>query len=158
VALLRAGKREDAASELSEAARLSPEHRMARYNLSIALALLGRTDEAVARMAEALGASSQMTPAALRLTWALASGADPALRDGARAVELSERACAQARENPDCLDAMAAAYAEAGRFDEAVRAARGALAGAEAKGPREQAEAIRARLRSYEASRPYRQQ
>jgi len=157
VALLRAGKREDAASELSEAARVSPEHRMARYNLSIALALLGRTDEAVARMAEALGASSQMTPAALRLTWALASGADPALRDGARAVELSERACAQARENPDCLDAMAAAYAEAGRFDEAVRAARAALAGAEAKGPKEQTEAIRARLRSYQAGRAWRQ-
>ena len=157
VALLRAGKREDAVSELSEAARLSPEHKMARYNLSVALALLGRTDEAVARMAEALGASSDMTPAALRLTWVLASGADPALRDGARAVELSERACAQARANPDCLDAMAAAYAEAGRFDEAVRAARDALAGVEAKGPKEQTEAIRARLRSYQAGRAWRQ-
>jgi len=39
-----------------------------------------------------------------------------------------------------------------------VRAARDALAGTEAKGPKEQAEAMRARLRSYEAGRPYRQQ
>jgi tetratricopeptide (TPR) repeat protein len=157
VALLRAGQREDATAELAEAARLEPEHRMALYNLGIALALLGRTDEAVARMAEALGAPSQVSPAALRLTWALASGADPALRDGARAVAIAERACAQARDNPDCLDAMAAAYAEAGRFDEAVRTARGALERAEAAGPQERIEAIRARLRGYESGRPWRQ-
>ncbi len=157
VALLRAGRREDAASELTEAARLSPEHSMARYNLSIALALLGRTDEAVEQMGEALGAPTKTTVAALRLTWALASGSDAALRDGARAVAIAERACAQARDNPDCLDAMAAAYAEAGRFGEAVRAARAALVGAEATAPKEQTEAIRARLRSYEAGRAWRQ-
>jgi Flp pilus assembly protein TadD len=130
---------------------------MAGYNLALALALLGRTDEAVTRMAEALGEPSRMIPAALRLTWVLASGPDAALRDGARAVALAERACAKAKDNPDCLDAMAAAYAEAGRFDDAVNAARGALERAQAGGPPEQVEAIRAHLRSYEQRRAWRQ-
>jgi len=156
MALLRSGRRQEGAAQLAEAAGLSPEHRMARYNLGVALALLGRIDEAVGRMAEALGDPARRTPAALRLVWALAAGPD-GLRDGAAAVALAERACAKAQDNPDCLDAMGAAYAEAGRFDDAVRAAHSALERAEAAGSREQAEAIRAHLRSYEQRHPWRQ-
>ena len=58
------------------------------------------------------------------LAWLLATCSDAAVRDGAEAVRLAEQACRlsgykQAR----ALGTLAAAYAEAGRFPEAVEAA-----------------------------------
>jgi hypothetical protein len=53
------------------------------------------------------------------------------------------------------LDTLGAAYAEAGRYGEAVGAAQGALGLAQAAGQTESARQIEARLRLYQAGRPY---
>ncbi len=153
VALLRQGKRPEAASELTEAVDLSPTHRAARYHLSLALAMLGRLDEAVRAMAEAVGAENAPAAAA-RLSWALAAGSDPGLRDGDRALAIAERICAGIADT-DCLDLLGVAYAASGRYEEAVRAARGAIERAQALGQPDRADAIRARLRDYEAGRAW---
>ena len=56
-----------------------------------------------------------------------------AFRNGAEAVRLAERACELTkRKNPGMLDTLAAAYAEAGRFADAVKTAKEAQARAEA--------------------------
>jgi tetratricopeptide (TPR) repeat protein len=63
-----------------------------------------------------------------RLGWLLATSPEDEVRDAARAVELGERAVRlTSRQDPLSLDTLAAAYAEAGRFDEAAAAAREAL-------------------------------
>jgi hypothetical protein len=58
------------------------------------------------------------------LAWILSTSADPQYRNGAQAAGMAERACQlTGRRNPDGLKTLAAAYAEAGRFDEAAKTA-----------------------------------
>jgi len=63
-----------------------------------------------------------------RLGWLLATSPEDDVRDAAKAVEVGERAARlTSRQDPLSLDTLAAAYAEAGRFDEAAATAREAL-------------------------------
>lgn len=78
------------------------------------------------------------------------------LRDGKEAVSFAERAAEQRKDDPPTLDTLAAAYAEAGRFKEAVDTARKAKQVAEAAKNQTLADAIAVRLKLYEASKPYR--
>ena len=55
---------------------------------------------------------------------------------------------------PDCRDTLAAAYAEAGRFDDAVRTVRAAMEHKDATP--EFRDEVRERAALYEAGRPYR--
>jgi hypothetical protein len=55
------------------------------------------------------------------LAWRLATSSNPEVRDGRTAVRLSERAVElTGRKNPNLMDALAAAHAEVGQFDQAV--------------------------------------
>jgi hypothetical protein len=86
----------------------------------------------------------------------MATCPDPRLRNGLRAVDLAEQVCdATARRQPRFLDTLAAAYAEAGRFDAAVRTAREALALATPSGPAELVNGLRRRIERYEAHQPW---
>ena len=67
------------------------------------------------------------------------------------AVELTSRT------NFVALDALAAAYAETGKFDEAARTAAKAAELALAAGDKKRAEQIESRRRLYEAGKPYRE-
>jgi hypothetical protein len=53
------------------------------------------------------------------------------------------------------LDTLAAAYAEAGRFDDALKTVRRAITIARANGQSEQAERYKERLKAYEAGEAY---
>ena len=59
--------------------------------------------------------------------------------------------------DPEAADTLAAALAEAGRFDEAAKAAGSALESARRAGRADLARAIEARLGHYRAGRAYRQ-
>jgi hypothetical protein len=63
-----------------------------------------------------------MDPVALNnLAWSLATGVETNIRDGARAVELAERACELTRyRNVVMVSTLAAAYAKASQFDKAI--------------------------------------
>jgi len=55
------------------------------------------------------------------LAWKLATSSDSSIRNGTRAIELAERACEQTHyRNAVMIGTLAAAYAEAGRFDDAI--------------------------------------
>lgn len=62
------------------------------------------------------------------LAWLLATCSEGAVRDGARAVTLAEEVVGSAPNDAAYLDTLAAAYAEAGRFHDAVNTERQALA------------------------------
>ena len=83
------------------------------------------------------GADPDDVTSRLGLAWQLATHPDASIRDGARAVVHATAACElTAWEQPGPLDVLAAAYAEAGRYDEAVEtAARAATLAAEGRGP-----------------------
>ena len=93
-----------------------------------------------------------------QLAWALATCPEPSIRDGAKAVELAQRAVdlSDGRE-PAVLDTLAAAYAEAGRFPLAVETAERARKLAAAQNNTVLADKLGARIKLYQSDAPYRE-
>jgi Flp pilus assembly protein TadD len=87
----------------------------------------------------------------------LAAGLDASRRNGAQALKLAERAVRLSEgRNPVYLDTLAMAYAEVGRFPEAIATAHKALDLA-AQQPRGRfVEALTTRIKLYESQQPYR--
>jgi protein O-mannosyl-transferase len=122
------------------------------------LSELGRTGEAIAHYRQALQSQPELVPAIEKLAWLLATGSEPQNRSGTEALQLAERACALTHhQSPAALAALAAAYAEVGRFSEAVVAAQGARDRAQAAGERTLAEKYRRLVELFEAGRPCRE-
>jgi len=91
------------------------------------------------------------------LAWMLATCPDPTVRDGAKAVTLATRACKITQRGvPPMLDTLAAAYAEAGQFDQAVKAVREALTLVRMRPGTPTAELER-HLRLYQSRKPHRE-
>ena len=99
------------------------------------------------------------SPLALNnLACLLATAADASLRDGAEAVRLAERACAlTSYQNTRVLSTLAAAYAEDGRFDDAVATAQKACTLATQQGQAALLEGNRRMLQYYRRNQPYHQ-
>ena len=92
------------------------------------------------------------------LAWLLATCPDPGVRDGKEAVRAAWRGAVltlQLQARP--LGTLAAAYAEAGRFTDAVSAARKAIGLAARSGQRDLAETNRQLLELYRNGKPYRE-
>jgi tetratricopeptide (TPR) repeat protein len=125
-ALAKLGKPQEACAQLMEALRLAPQYAEARLQLAIALAGQGKTTEAIAdyRLAKNVPVSAPDSAVMNNLAWIMAASPFPELRNGAQAVKLAARACElDHNQQPIFIGTLAAAYAEAGRFDEAVAAA-----------------------------------
>jgi hypothetical protein len=89
----------------------------------------------------------------------LATAADPHLRDGSEAVRLGERACQLTQQKEAVvIYTLAAAYAEAGRFTDAVASAQKARAVALANGQKDIADANERLLELYKSGQPYHQE
>jgi len=92
------------------------------------------------------------------LAWIRATHPDPRFRNGLEAVELAEKACKLVKvKDLYLLDTLAAAYAEAGRFPEAVETQEEAICLAASAGPEVRVQVLERRLLGYRAGRPYRQ-
>jgi len=92
----------------------------------------------------------------------LASHPDKEFRNGEEAVRLAQRLCKITQyQQPLALDALAAANAETGRFNDAVstaeKALKLALDLALDNGPEELAVGLKKRLELYQKGHPYRQ-
>ena len=157
--LLSLGRIDQAITELRQALKLQPNLAEAHNNLANAFFRKGQPKEAVAEY-EAARAIQPGNPQLLNnLAWALATCPEASVRNGTRAVELARRADQLAGgSNPQILGTLAAAWAEAGKFPEAVTTARRALALATAQTNAPQVEALRARLALYQAGQPFRDQ
>jgi arylsulfatase A-like enzyme/Flp pilus assembly protein TadD len=93
------------------------------------------------------------------LAWHLATSSDASLRDGAEAVRLAEYASSlKGNESFNELDTLAAAYAEIGRFDDAVTTAERALVVAGQLNDPDLITQISDRRALYRRGKPYRQQ
>jgi tetratricopeptide (TPR) repeat protein len=134
--------------------RIAPEFPAAHYNMGHVFLSRGELSVAIQQLQEAVRLRPDWPPALIDLAWLLATAPDDMLRDGSQAVRLAERAAdLTGRREAGALDALAAAYAEAGLFDRAVETAQTALQ-LDPAGPT--AEAIRARQALYGARKPYR--
>ena len=121
-ALMHLGRVEEAAPHLAEAARLAPDDAGARASYGFALLGLGRTAQGIAELRQVLRLNPNGVQELSQLSWVLATRGDPQHRDPAEAVRLAEAARdATGGTDPSVLDTLAAAYADAGRTDDAVR-------------------------------------
>jgi Flp pilus assembly protein TadD len=150
----------DAAAALNHfrrAVALRPDNLDARTNLAQLLSNEGHGSEAAGQFRAALALRPDHPQALAGLAWIRATSADPAVRDAGEAVRLAERA-AEATRHRDigALDALAAAYASAGRFDDAVRIARLAVDVAVSGGHTEAAARFRQRAQLYLDKQPLR--
>jgi tetratricopeptide (TPR) repeat protein len=90
------------------------------------------------------------------LAWMLATASDDTLRDGAEAVRYAERAARLPPVKEMCVPGtLAAAYAEAGRFPEAIATAEKAVEMETAAGETRFAAINRQLLRLYRAGKPF---
>jgi len=127
-ALLRRGDADNALRHFQEAARIDPANADAYANLGSVLRARGDFRAAIDALHRAAEISPTALPVLANLASMLATAGDPAVRRPAEAVELAERAAALTRrQDAGVLDVLAAAYASAGRFDEAVNIAQAAL-------------------------------
>ena len=129
----------------------------AHYNLGNALLQLGRTREAIAQYEEALQIVPDFIPATHTLAWVLAANPDASLRNGARAVELARRANElSGGRNPMMLGTLGVAYAETGKFGDAIAAVQRALQIAGGAGNATLGNLLRSELALYQAGLPFR--
>ncbi len=157
-ALAKLGRLDEALPCLQKALEIQPDLVDAGTELGMALSRLGRQEEALRQYRKALQIAPRDATAHSRLAWLLATCPELSLRNGAEAVEHAERAsqlCGGKR--PDVLDALAASYAEAGWFPEALATARRALKLATQQHDQVLANAVQARIDLYESGKPYRQ-
>jgi tetratricopeptide (TPR) repeat protein len=152
-----------AMTQAREALKLRPDLADAHRNLGVALVQAGRLDEGIEQLRQALAIQPGLVEAQTALTqiaWIEATSPDPTVRNGIRAMQLAEQTD-RLGGGTNAMQAatLAAAYAEAGRFPEAVTAARRAveLAGSltNAAGAAMTAD-FTAQLQSYQTGRPYR--
>ena len=156
VILLEQQKFKKAAETFHKALEIYPEHINARYNLGLALWGLGNTAAAMDEYRQVLGVKPHWAIPANSLAWILATDRNKKLRNGIEAVQWALIACKNdGRKNPEYLDTLAAAYAEAGRFEEAVRTARKSLNLARSAGDADLVEEVEKRLLLYKAEKAF---
>ncbi len=122
-ALVRSGRKEEAVDHFRRASQLAPSIGRYHANLANALVAIGKDHDAAVEYETALNLVPSDTSIQNNYAWILATSADKSARDGKKAVALAEKAVhAGGESNPILQSTLAAAYAESGRFEDAVTA------------------------------------
>ena len=150
------GRTDEAMARYRKAMAGRPGYVDAHQNLGVLLHQQGRIAEAITQWREVIRLRPN-DPVVLNATARLlATHPDASVRNGPEAVTLARRAVQLSGErNPAMLDTLAAAYAEAGRFVDAIEVAQHAIVLAATQGNAALAEALRSRIKLYEAGSPF---
>jgi len=170
-----AGQIDIAIAHLRQVLKIAPNYPRAARTLATLLAAKGQLEEAAKLYARAVRTDSRdnlsrgllglilkargKAEAINALAWTLATSANAAFRDGARAIDLAQKACELTDwRSAGAMDTLAAAYAETGKFDQAVETARKALELAKSRQNPALLNDIQQHLDCFMARRPYREQ
>ena len=149
----RLGKHDEALADFTRAIQLSPDQPAPRNWRAGVYYQKGDYGRAVQDHLDALKCDPRNPATFNQLGWLWATAPDPDVRNGKQARECATRACELTEfQEASYLDTLAAAYAECGEFDDAVRWQQKAQKIA----PPEQAEGYAERLGQYERRKPYR--
>jgi tetratricopeptide (TPR) repeat protein len=149
------GEYEKAANDCSQAIRLDPANAAAYYSRAVARHLGKLYERALSDYAAAILLAPDNVSAHAGRAWLRATCPDARYRDGAAAVRDALQACELSGwTDPHCLDNLAAAYAENGQFDYALKWQEKAL---ELPGlPGANRDNAEERVKLYRARKPYR--
>ena len=155
---LQRGRTDEAMASLREAVRLKPDLADAHFQLATTLVNRRAISEAISHYHETLRLDPESLPALNNLAWILATHPEAQFRNGPEAVQLAERACElTSYQQTVFVGTLAAACAEAGRFDDAVATAQKACALASGRGEPGLLQKNRELLALYQAHQPYRE-
>ena len=155
--LMQQGHPDEALPELETAVSLDPHFPSGEETLAGDLSFLGRPSEALEHWRKALTVAPKSVTAHVGAARILCSTTDDSLRNGTEAVTLATQANDLTKgADPSVLDTLAAAYAEAGEFPQALETARHALDLANSRGDTSMAKDIKYRINLYEAGKPFR--
>jgi len=154
--LIRKGEFEKAKAQLLEAIKLKPDYTEAHVKLGLVLSLLGESSGAAKQYQQALDLNPDAVEALNNLAWIRAASSHPDMRNGAESVRLAQRACELTDyRTPMLIGTLAAAYAEAGRFQEAVETGTKAGNLARSSGLKELAQRNEELVKLYRAGQPF---
>jgi tetratricopeptide (TPR) repeat protein len=156
LALLSLQRVPDAMQELSEAVNLNPALPKAQYQLGHCLAMMHQPEAAVSHLREAIRLQPDWIEPLNALAWILSTDGDGSVRNGPEAVKLAESATTLSQgQQPLILNTLAAAYAEAGRFDDATNTVSHAIALAQRSGQSRLAAQMQSFLQLYQQHRAF---
>ena len=136
-----------------------PDYQVAKKNLGNALLLEGQSEPAMAHYQAAIKLEPNNVMFLNNLAWRLATSPQARLRNGPEAVQLAEQACQlTGYQQPQFVGTLAAAYAEAGRFEEAVTTSESAYNLAQSLGQESLALKDQQLLQLFKARQTYQEQ
>jgi tetratricopeptide (TPR) repeat protein len=143
-----------AIDDLDEALRMNPNSGLALRNRAVAYSQKKDYAKAIADFQRAIERLPGSAITFNGLAWLLATCPDAAHRDGKSAVQHATKACELSRwKNASFLDTLAAAYAETGEFEEAVKWQEKAIEAGDF--PKSEVAAIRKRLQMYKDKKAF---
>ncbi|MFH0983872.1 MAG: tetratricopeptide repeat protein [Planctomycetota bacterium] len=152
----QSGSPSEMAESLRQALASAPQDAGVRVQLFEAMIRLDRPAEAVTVMEEGLKLAPTDLSLSSTLAWFYATCPRPEFRNGAEAVSRAEFVCRQtSAPDPRYLDILAAAYAEAGRFGEAIATLQQAIGMVERNGPAEVLPELQKRLALYQSGESF---
>jgi len=155
--LFRQGKTDEAIAQYQQAVKADPGFDQAHVRLGYALLQKGRLDEVITHFERALEINPANAGQCNRLAWLLATHPQASVRSGAKAVELAQQLNQRSGgKEPVILETLAAAYAETGRFPEAVTTAQQAQQLAGNRGDTVLVHDLQRQIKGYQAGQPFR--
>ena len=149
-ALVENGRVDEAVERYRQAVDLVDEPGPVLIRLGDALVERGAYEEAIERYRQGLWRVEPEAATLNRIAWVLATCPIVELRDCEHAIEIAQHLCEITEHaHPVALDTLAAAYAECGRWADAVAWGRRAIATALAQGDTSMADSFRPRLKIY---------
>jgi len=156
-ALLKKGQVAEAMVHYRKFLELEPANVEARNTLGTALIQQGHIREAIDQWQEVLALQPENGNAASNLAWVFATCTDDSIRDGTRAAQLGEKALRiSGGKIPMIYKVLAAAYAENGRFADAVETAQRGAKLATSQGNSPLAAELESNIALYQSGRPLR--
>jgi tetratricopeptide (TPR) repeat protein len=157
-ALLQKGNVDEAIAHFQKVLKIKPDDATAHNDLGNALLRKRNMRDAISHFQQALQFKPGDPSIQNNLAWLLATCQEAGLRNGNKAVELAQQANTLTGEkNPVIFHTLAAAFAETGRFGDAVRNDQKAIELARAAGRQDMVEQLTGELKRYEAGLPFRQ-
>ena len=160
LALLQKGRTDEAIVYFKKALALQPGFAEVCFNLGNLYLQKGRVDEAITYFQKALEIKPDFAGAynnLCHITWVLATAPSASIRNGAKAVALAEQLNRHSGgKDPQVIGILAAAYAESGRFPEAITTVQQALQLATAQNNNALSAALQTQLQNYQNGSPLR--
>ncbi len=164
IAYSKTGQQDEGIDECRKALAIDPKFAEAYYDLGNALIQAGQEKEGFEQIEKALEiepgfAAARFATENNNLAWSMATNPDASKRDGPLAVKLAEGACQNTHyQETVMVGTLAAAYAEAGRFDDAIATAQKACQLAAKAGDQKLLKSNQDLLALYQKHQPYREE